>query len=49
MEKAIDPESGKEVRPTDNGPKDCDMQASQSAEPLSPNEIKNLIEGLRGE
>lgn len=31
----IDPESGKPIRPTDNGLKDCDREAPQSPEPLS--------------
>ena len=44
----IDPESGLEVRFTDNGPKDCDKQAPQTAAPLSPNEVKSTIEKLRG-
>ena len=44
----IDPESGLEVRYTDNGPKDCDRAAPQDAEPLTPNEVKSTIEGLRG-
>lgn len=31
----IDPQSGLEIRPTDNGLKDCDLKAPQSPEPLS--------------
>lgn len=45
----IDPESGLEVRFTDNGLKDCDKQAPQSAEALTPNEVKATIDSLRGE
>lgn len=45
----IDPESGLEVRYTDNGPKDCDKAAPQDAEPLTPNEVKATVESLRGE
>lgn len=44
----IDPESGLEVRFTDNGPKECDKAAPQDAEPLTPNEVKATIENLRG-
>lgn len=46
--KAIDPQSGLEIRPTDNGLKACDKAAPQDAEPLTPNEVKSTIEGLRG-
>ena len=45
----IDPESGLEVRFTDNGLKECDKAAPQDAEPLTPNEVKSTIENLRGE
>ena len=35
MAMSVDPETGMVIRPTDNGPKDCDLEASQKAEPLA--------------
>ena len=36
--KVIDPQSGLVVRPTDNGPKPCDLEAPQTQGPLELDE-----------
>ena len=43
MTKTIDPSTGLEVKPTDNGLKDCDEKAPQVNRLLTEKEIEELI------
>lgn len=42
-QRTIDPESGKEIRLTDNGLKEGDLEAPQHARPLTEDEIAELV------
>lgn len=43
-EKTVDPSSGLEIRKTDNGPKECDLDAPQVSRLLTRDEIAAIIE-----
>ncbi len=47
MTSSIDPASGNEIRPTDNGVKPCDLEAPQDKRPLTESEIEELAKGVR--
>jgi hypothetical protein len=44
---SIDPASGNEIRPTDNGRRECDLEAPQDKRPLTEAEIKELVKEAR--
>jgi len=44
----IDANSGKEIRRTDNGLKECDFEAPQDARPLTKEQIADIIKMVGG-
>lgn len=43
MNNTVDPQSGNEIRNTDNTLRDCDFDAPQLARPLTDDEVKLLL------
>lgn len=41
----VDASSGNPIRKTDNGLKDCDMEAPQHARPLTEDEVAEMLKG----
>ena len=41
----VDASSGNPIRKTDNGLKDCDMEAPQHARPLTDDEVAEMLKG----